>query len=408
MVVARGVDGSSAATHALNNSVTVLADASRVQQPACSSVCSTRYRLSSPRQCDPLEWACGYTAEGGPARGYFPTGVCADPVASCACSTAGAPSCVKCTLGVCVAGGLGTCACAKFPSSEGDAERALSGVARSPLPQPWSKVVFRLEAGLDTDGCAGPYSRCVGSNPYQVPGSHPVPPGPPPRSLLLPFSLPLFLLLPPPLLHSCTRGGQLVVYPPTPTSPPGDRAPLLSRTSGRGGPGYRLVVNGVARRIIGWSGASHVVQVDSPFAPDVLANGQPGAGAPVPGLTGYTMLSAPECTAQYDNEAEKRACAQAQYYQLMVCDQPPAHGLAGGLIMSGFAPRNAAAGAPPSPGCVKSCGDPTLCDDSFTDWYRADTGAADVGGTVFKRNGRHSLPAAQSVLLSVGVRYVEP
>jgi hypothetical protein len=109
-----------------------------------------------------------------------------------------------------------------------------------------------------------------------------------------------------------------------------------------------------------------------------------------------------ECSAPYSNDAEKAACAERQRYQLMLCDLPPGSGLAGGFIMTGYAGRAGSAG----PGCVKRCEDATLCEDSQTDWYRADTGRAGASGTVFKRNGRRDVPYTESVLISVGVRYV--
>jgi hypothetical protein len=86
----------------------------------------------------------------------------------------------------------------------------------------------------------------------------------------------------------------------------------------------------------------------------------------------------------------------------MACDLAPPAGSSGGFVMSGYAGRAGSAG----PGCIKSCEDATLCEDSETDWYRADLGRAGASGTVFKRNGRRDVGRDESVLLSVGVRYV--
>ena len=70
--------------------------------------------------------------------------------------------------------------------------------------------------------------------------------------------------------------------------------------------------------------------------------------------------------------------------------------------MTGFTGRDGG----PGPGCIKSCEDKTLCEDSETEWYRADMDYAGVSGTVFKRNGLLDVGYKESVLLSVGIRYV--
>ena len=86
----------------------------------------------------------------------------------------------------------------------------------------------------------------------------------------------------------------------------------------------------------------------------------------------------------------------------MLCDLAPPAGLSGGFVMTGYAGRAGGADL----GCTKRCEDATLCEDSQTDWYRADMGRAGMSGTVFKRNGRRDVGGTESVLLSVGVRYV--
>ena len=173
LVVVRGADDSTAATHSNNAAVKVMVDAGQHSIPTCSYVCSTTYELKAPHECTDLDWSCGYGDNGGARRGYKPEKGTCD--ATCSCDNAGTAAC----------SGTGTCAC-----------RASTNPHGTSLTSPWHTSVVRLPAGVSMDGCAGPFELCRGSNPYA---------------------------------------------------------------------GYRLVIGGQTRTIVGYSGYYKVVQLDKPL-----------------------------------------------------------------------------------------------------------------------------------------------
>jgi hypothetical protein len=158
--------------------------------------------------------------------------------------------------------------------------------------------------------------------------------------------------------------------------------------------GYKLTIGGHTRTIVAYSGHYHVVELDQPL---------PTAPVPAPATdpdwaaaAAYSMLLADGCVLPYDNDREKRACADTQLYELMICDKEAGGGeMSGGMIMTGYDARR---------GCRKTCQDLTFCEDYTSEWYRADTGRAEASGVAFKTPGLRALPLADKIL-SVGIRY---
>jgi len=305
VLVVRGANGTTPASHNDNVAVQVLIDYSVNSVPTCTRLCSTRYRLDGPHECTELDWACGYGQADGVRRGYLPEQASCTGV--CSCDTAGTAMC---------SGGSGTCTC-----------RASTNPHGTSLASPWHTSVVRLAAAATRDACSGPFHKCRGSNPYA---------------------------------------------------------------------GYKLTIGGQTRTIVGYSGYYGVVQLDLPL---------PTAPVPAPatdpewaGAAAYSMQLADGCVLPYDNDREKRACADTQLYELMICDKEAGGGqMSGGMVMTGYDART---------GCRKTCQDLTFCEDYSTEWYRADTGRPEASGVAFKTPGHRALPLDDKIL-SVGIRLVD-
>ena len=141
--VQRAMNGTVAATHTNGAAVKTMIDFSVDTPASCPYVCSSSYELRAPHECTALDWACGYGEEDGVRRGFVPQqGTCAGV---CSCDNAGTASCSA----------AGACTCRASTNPHGTA-----------LTSPWHKSIVRLPAGVSLDGCAGPFSLCVGSNPY--------------------------------------------------------------------------------------------------------------------------------------------------------------------------------------------------------------------------------------------------
>jgi hypothetical protein len=157
--------------------------------------------------------------------------------------------------------------------------------------------------------------------------------------------------------------------------------------------GYRLTIGGQTRTIVGYSGHYKVVQLDAPLASAPVP--APASDTTWSGAAGYSMKLADGCLTRYDNDLEKRACAETQLYELMICDDAAGTArMAGGFIMTGY---------DASKGCRKTCEDLTWCEDHDSEWYRADTGRAEASGVAFKTPGHRALPLDDKIL-SVGIR----
>lgn len=142
--VVRGANDTTAAAH--NNSAMVkgMVDFRRETLPTCNYVCSTTYELSAPHECTPLDWACGYGEVDGVRRGYQPVvGTCNG---TCTCDNNGTAACSDTS---------GTCDCRSSTNPHGTS-----------ITSPWHTSIVRMQAGANLDGCAGPFDKCVGSNPY--------------------------------------------------------------------------------------------------------------------------------------------------------------------------------------------------------------------------------------------------